>query len=299
MRIAVSGASGLIGTALLPVLRADGHSVLRLVRRPAHAEDEARWDPATHQLDPSVLAGVDAVINLSGVGVGDRRWTPEYRRTLQRSRVDSTTTISAAVASAEPRPRVLLSASAVGWYGDTGDRLVAEDAPPGTGFLASLARLWEDSTGVAEQAGVRVVHLRSGLVLARGGLLDRLVPLYRLGLGGRLGSGRQFWPWISLVDEVQAIRFLLLNEAVSGPVNLTGPEPVTNAEFARTLGRVLHRPALLPVPAFALRVVLGGFADEGVLAGTRAVPRVLEQAGFTFVHRTLESALRQVTGPAA
>ncbi|HEX5496913.1 MAG TPA: TIGR01777 family oxidoreductase [Mycobacteriales bacterium] len=298
MRIALTGASGLIGSALVPALRADGHSVLRLVRRAPRSPDEAEWDPAGSRLDPSVLAGTDAVVNLSGAGVGDRRWTTGYRRTLERSRVGATATLSAAVAAAEPRPRILLSASAVGWYGDTGDRAVDENAGPGVGFMAALCRLWEDATEVAETAGVRVAHLRSGLVLARGGLLGRLVPLYRLGLGGRLGSGRQFWPWISLTDEVRAIRFLLVNQAVNGPVNLTGPTPVTNAEFSRTLARVLRRPAPLPVPAFALRVALGGFADEGVLVGQRVLPRVLEQAGFTFTHRTVEAALREATGRA-
>lgn len=297
MRIVVSGASGLIGSALVPALRADGHSVVRLVRHAPRAVDEVEWDPYADRLDPSALSGADAVVNLSGAGVGDRRWTSAYRRTLERSRVGSTATLSRGMATAEPRPRTLLSASAVGWYGNTGDRVVDESAPPGVGFLASLCHAWEAATEPAEQAGVRVAHLRSGLVLARrGGLLGRLVPLYRLGLGGRLGSGRQFWPWISMVDQIRAIRFLLANEAITGPVNLAGPEPVTNAEFTRALARVLHRPAPVPVPGFVLRVVLGGFADEGVLAGQRVVPRVLEQAGFTFTHPTVADALRYATG---
>ena len=299
MRIVVSGASGLIGSTLVPALQADGHSVLRLVRREPRTDDEAGWDPSAHRLDPSTLAGADAVVHLSGAGVGDRRWSNTYKQTLERSRVDSTATLSEGIAAAEPRPRVLLSSSAVGWYGDTGDRVVDEGALPGVGFMASLCHAWEAATGPAERAGVRVVHLRSGLVLAReGGLLGRLVPLYRCGLGGRLGSGRQFWPWISMTDEVRAIQFLLVNEAITGPVNLAGPQPATNAEFTHALARVLHRPALVPVPAFTLRAVLGGFADEGVLVGQRVVPRVLEQAGFTFTHPTVEDALRYATGRA-
>lgn len=297
MRIVVTGASGLIGSALVPALRSDGHSVLRLVRRAPQGTDEASWDPAGHRLDPAVLAGTDAVVHLSGAGVGDRRWSAGYKQTLQRSRIDTTATLAEAIAAAEPRPRVWVSASAVGWYGDTGDREVDESSPPGVGFLASLCRRWEDSTGAAERAGVRVVHPRSGLVLTRaGGLVRRLLPLYRLGLGGRLGSGRQFWPWISLADEVRAIQFVLVNEAVAGPVNLVGPRPATNAEFSRALARALHRPALAPVPAFALRLVLGEFADEGVLVGQRVAPRVLEQAGFSFAHPTLDTAMRYATG---
>lgn len=298
MRIAVSGASGLIGSALVPALRRDGHTVVRLVRRDSHGDDEVRWDPAAHRLDPTALSGVDAVVNLSGAGIGDRRWTSAYRRTLEGSRIDSTATLAEAVARAEPRPGALLSASAIGWYGDTGDRTVDEHSPSGEGFLAGLCRRWEEATRPASQAGVRVVHLRTGLVLAAGGgTLGRLVPLFRLGLGGRLGSGRQYWSWISLADEIRAIVHLLGDEAVAGPVNLTGPEPVTNAEFTRVLARVLRRPAMVPVPAFALRLAVGEFADEGVLIGQRALPRVLQERGFTFTHPTVEAALRYaVTG---
>jgi uncharacterized protein (TIGR01777 family) len=298
MRIAVTGASGLIGSALVPALRQDGHSVVRLVRREARAADELSWDPAEHRLDPGALDDVDAVVHLSGAGVGDKRWTRAYMQELIDSRVDSTTTIATALAHAAPRPRVLLSGSAVGWYGDTGAAAVDETAPNGTGFLAELGRAWEAATRPAEEAGVRVAHLRTGLVLApKGGLLGRLAPLFRLGLGGRLGSGRQYQPWISLADEVDAIRFLLTADDISGPVNLTGPEPVTNAEFTRVLGGVLNRPTVLTVPAFALRIALDGFADEGALIGQRAVPRVLTEHGFTFSHRELEPALRWALAP--
>lgn len=292
MRVAVTGASGFIGSALVPALRSDGHSVLRLVRREPRDVGERQWDPALRRLDPGVLGDVDAVVHLAGAGVADRRWTPEYQRTIETSRVDSTLTVSEALAAAEPRPRVLLSASAVGWYGETGDRVVEEGEPAGSGFLADVCRQWEAATAPAEQAGVRVAHLRTGLVLTRrGGVLQRILPIFRWGLGGRLSSGRQYWPWISLADEVNAIKFLLGAESVSGPVNLTGPAPVTNAEFTRALARAVHRPALFPVPAFALRIVLGGLAQD-VLTGQRAVPAVLRSAGYQFAHPDLDSALR-------
>ena len=295
MKVAITGSSGLIGTALAPALRGDGHEVVRLVRRTPRTADEHRWAPDHRQVDPSVLADVDAVVNLAGVGVGDHRWTADYRRQILASRVDSTATVSAALAdaaAADPgRPRVLLSASGIGYYGDTGDREVDESAPAGDDFLADVCQQWEAATAPAAAAGVRVALLRTGLVLAEGGMMGRLRPLFRLGLGGKLGSGRQYWPWISLRDEVDAIRFLLTGD-VAGPVNLTGPAPVTNAEFTRTLGRVLHRPAVLPVPGIALSVVLGEFARVGVLAGQRAVPAALTAAGFAHTHRDLDSALR-------
>lgn len=297
MKIAVSGSGGLIGRALVDVLRADGHDILRLVRRTPSGADEARWDPAAHGLDPGLLADVDAVVHLAGAGIADKRWTEGYKQQVLASRVDGTTTVAAAVAAADPRPRVLLSASAVGWYGDTGDRRVDETAPAGAGFLADVVRRWEAATVDAEAAGARTVHLRTGLVCApHGGLLRRLLPLARLGVLSPLGSGRQYQPWISLADEVDAIAFVLNHEQISGPVNLTGPEPLTNTEFTRELLSVLGRPAVLPsVPGFALRLVLGEFADEGVLVGQRAVPRVLERAGYAFTHPTLRAALRWCT----
>ena len=295
MKIAVTGSSGLIGTALVPALRSGGHQVLTLVRRTPRTADEHRWDPAHRQIGGEVLTDVDAVVNLAGVGIGDKRWTDRYKAQVVQSRVDSTTTISqalAAAAVADPsRPRVLLSASAVGFYGDTGDRTVDETAPAGSGFLADVCRQWEAATGPAAAAGVRVALLRTGLVLGRGGLMSRLAPLFRLGLGGRLGSGGQYWPWVSLQDEVDAIRFLL-DHPVSGPVNVTGPVPVTNAEFTAAMGRAVHRPAVVAVPGFALSAVLGGFAEEGVLAGQRAVPAALTAAGFRHTHADLDSALR-------
>ena len=295
MKIAVAGASGLIGSALLPALRADGHEIVRLVRRTPRTAEEHRWDPQHRRIGSALLRDVDAVINLAGVGVGDRRWNERHKQAVLGSRVDATATLSEALAgaaTADPdRPRVLLNASGVGWYGDTGDRVVDESAPAGDDFLAGVCVAWEGATRPAADAGVRVVRLRTGLVLARGGLLGRMLPIFRAGLGGRLGSGRQYMPWISLDDEVAAIRFLLTHP-MSGPVNLCGPEPVTNAEFTAALGRVLHRPTALPVPGPALWVVLGEFAQAGVLAGQRAVPGELTGAGFRFRHGDVDAALR-------
>ncbi|MGI8723566.1 MAG: TIGR01777 family oxidoreductase [Geodermatophilaceae bacterium] len=295
MKVAITGASGLIGTALSAALRRDGHHVVHLVRRNPHSPDEAQWDPASRRLDPIVLADVDGVVHLAGAGIADKRWTDARRREVLDSRVDGTTTVAQALAAAPPRPRFLVSASAVGWYGDTGDRRVDETEPAGTGFLAEVCRRWEAAAQPAVDAGVRVTFPRTGLVLSRrGGLMGRLLPLFKLGLGGRLGSGRQYWPWISLPDEVSALRFLIESD-LSGPVNLTGPEPVTNAEFTKTLGSVLARPTLVAVPGLALKLVVGDFAEEGVLVGQRAIPRVLSEAGFDFAHPTLRQALEAIT----
>ncbi|KWX00233.1 epimerase [Carbonactinospora thermoautotrophica] len=294
MRIAVTGSSGLIGSTLVPALRADGHEVIRLVRRAPQAADEVRWDPRKPDggVDVAELAGVDAVITLAGAGVGDRRWTDAYKQEIRDSRVLGTATISAAIARLDPPPRVLLAGSAVGWYGDTGSTPVDENSPPGSGFLAEVCREWEAATRPAEEAGIRTVHLRTGIVLSRhGGFLKRQLPIFRLGLGGRLGHGRQYVSFISRADEVRAIRFLLTADDVRGPVNLTAPEPVTYAEFARALGEALHRPALLRVPARALRLALGEFAEEA-LGGQRALPRRLLDAGFVFAHPRVTDAIQ-------
>ncbi len=292
MLIAVTGASGLIGSALVPHLRAAGHEVLRLVRRPTAAPDEVFWDPASGTVDLAALAGVEGVVHLAGAGVGDHRWTDDYKRTILDSRIDGTHAIVRAVCALDPKPSVLVSASAIGYYGDTGDRAVDESAPAGTGFLPDVVRAWEAAAEPAAAAGIRVVHPRSGLVVAGdGGAWARMWPLFRLGLGGRMGSGRQYWSWISLRDELDALAHLLLTDSLTGPVNLTGPTPVINAEVAAAMGRVLHRPALLPVPAFALQAVLGEFSSE-VLGSARVLPTALLESGFAFADPTIESALR-------
>jgi len=292
MKIAVTGASGLIGTPLVAALRADGHEVVRLVRGSDDAPDARRWDPSAGRLDPAAIADCDAVVHLAGAGVADHRWTSSYRRTIVDSRIDGTTAVAEAMAAAGG-PQVLLSASAVGWYGDTGDRLTDETGPSGQGFLADVCRQWETATVSAERAGVRVAHLRTGIVLSgSGGALKTQVLAAKAFAGAPLGTGRQWTSWISLHDEVAAIRHLLTAD-VSGPVNLVGPAPVTNREFTRTLNHVVHRPTFpVPVPAVVLRTLLGPFADEGVLIGQRLAPAVLERSGFRFAHADLESALR-------
>jgi uncharacterized protein (TIGR01777 family) len=292
MRIVVSGASGLIGTALIAHLRSAGHDVRTLVRRPPGSPAEIRWDPAAVSLDPDALTGVQAAINLSGAGIGDRRWTEKYRRLVVDSRTGSTTLLASTLAKLDPLPDVLLSGSAIGYYGDCGDEQITESSPAGTGFLANVCVQWEASTAAAASAGIRVCHLRTGLVLSRGGgLLGKLLPLYRLGLGGPLGSGRQWQSWITLDDEVAAIAFLLTAQ-IAGPVNLTAPGPVRQRDLARALGRAVRRPALLPAPAPALRIAVGGFADEGILASQRALPTVLTDAGFAFGATDIDEGLR-------
>jgi uncharacterized protein (TIGR01777 family) len=297
MRLLLAGASGLIGKALTSSATAAGDEVTILVRRPARSAHERQWHPETGELDPAVLNGVDAVVCLSGAGVGDHRWTPSYRNTILVSRTDSVGTLATAIARSTATPRVFVTASAVGYYGDTGDHEVTEDAPSGEGFLAEVCRAWEAAAAPAASTGIRLAQLRTGLVLARKGpVLARQLPFFRLGVGGRMGSGRQYWPWITLVDEVAAIRYVIDTDELSGPINLSAPNPATNADFARTLGRVLHRPAIFPVPAPALRIALGGFAGD-ILASQRVVPAKLTAAGFAFRHPQLEAALRaELTG---
>ncbi|WP_027659092.1 TIGR01777 family oxidoreductase [Salinispora fenicalii] len=293
MRILMAGASGFLGTRLTDRLTADGHHVTRLVRRPPRGADERQWNPTAAQLDPAVVAEADAVVNLAGAGVGDRRWNDEYRRVIRSSRVDTTTTLAITIAGLRTadRPKVLVNSSAVGWYGNTGDRAVDEEAAAGEGFLADVCRVWEAATRPAEDAGVRVVRLRTGLPLHRdGGLLKPMLLPFRLGIAGRLGNGRQWLPWIALVDWVDAAALAIGQADLTGPVNAVGPAPVTNAEFTRELARQLHRPAVIPIPALALKVALGGFAQEA-LTSARVLPGALTRAGFTYRHPDLASAL--------
>jgi uncharacterized protein (TIGR01777 family) len=290
VHVVLAGATGLIGTALHTSLVADGHDVTVLVRRAPASVEQKQWSPQDGTLGTEAILGADAVVCLSGAGVADRRWTESYKRTLRASRLDTVGTIARTMVSAG-YTGTFVSASAVGYYGDTGDEVVDESASPGTGFLAELCQDWEDATAPAAEAGVRVVNLRTGIVLTRhGGLLKRLVPIVRLGVGGRLGSGRQFLPWITLADEIGAIRYLLEHD-VSGPVNLTGPEPARNGELISTLAGLLHRPAAIPVPAFAMKIGLGELAQDA-LGGQRAVPAVLHDAGFRHEHVDLEPALQ-------
>ena len=290
-RIAVTGSSGLIGTALVAALHHRGDEVVRLVRRPPRAADEVQWDPATRRLDPHVLDGVDGVVNLAGAGVGDSRWSPSYKREILASRVDATTAVATAVAAAG-HPVRLVSGSAVGYYGDRGDEELTEASPPGTGFLSDVVLAWEAAAQPAVDAGASVAFIRTGIVMAReGGAMKPLLRLARLGLGGPLGSGRQFMPWITLPDEVGAILHLLDSPDVTGPVNLVGPAPARQREVAQALGRALHRPAVLPAPSVALHVVLGEFAGE-VLGGQRIVGDALRDTGYRYTHADLDTAAR-------
>ncbi|MFJ3630551.1 TIGR01777 family oxidoreductase [Streptomyces sp. NPDC090112] len=292
MRIAVTGSTGLIGNALVRSLRADGHEVVRFVRREPSAADEARWDPERGYVDPAGLAGCAAVVHLAGAGIGDHRWTDAYKRTIRDSRVLGTAALAGALAGLDEPPAVLVSGSAVGYYGDTGDRVVDEDSPAGRGFLPSVCREWEAAADPAREAGIRTAFARTGLVVAKdGGAWGRMFPLFRAGLGGRLGDGRQYWPFISLRDEVRALRHIVDTPSLHGPVNLTAPEPLTNRQVTAAMGRVLKRPAVLPVPAVALRVVLGEFSQD-VLSGQRARPARLLESGFVFRDPGIEEAIR-------
>ena len=295
MKIAITGASGLIGSALVPHLREQGHEVRRLVRRPATASDEISWDPQAGTVDLAALEGTEGVVHLAGAGVGDHRWTEAYKREILQSRVQGTSTIARALTALDLTPSVFVCGSAIGYYGDTGSEAVDESGAHGTGFLADVVQRWEESAAPAVDAGIRTVYARTGLVVARaGGAFARLVPIFRLGGGGKVGSGQQYWSFISLHDEIDALTYLLDGD-LAGPVNLTAPQPVTNAEATAALGALLHRPTLLPVPAFALRAVLGEFAED-VLTSQRVVPAALESTDFTFSHPTIAEALRAELG---
>jgi uncharacterized protein (TIGR01777 family) len=284
-RVAITGSSGLIGSALSAFLRERGDEVVHLVRRPSRTPDEITWDPTSRQLDPASLDGVTAVVNLAGAGVGDQRWTPKYQQQILASRVDSTHTIATALAQRGGEAR-LVSGSAVGFYGDRDDEVLTEDSSAGSGFLTEVVRAWEAATAPAAAAGIPVAFSRTGLVMApHGGALERMIPLAKAGINGPLGSGRQWWPWISLRDTVAALTHLVDHPEVVGPVNVVGASPARQRDVAKALGRAVHRPAVLPAPSFGIKAVLGGFAVE-VLTSKRAVPARLTDSGF--VHQDVD-----------
>jgi NAD dependent epimerase/dehydratase family enzyme len=315
--IVVAGASGLIGTPLTRHLRKRGYDVRQLVRRSTGGPGEVSWDPATGKLDPSALDGVHAIVNLGGAGVGERRWTKEYRALILSSRVDGTSLLARTAAKVERPPARIIQGSASGYYGDRGDEVLDEASSGGDDFLADVVRQWEAAMDPAREAGIPVVHARSGIVLApsratlsvipalarlvlggrlglEGGALAVLLPILRLGVGGRLGTGAQWWPWITLPDEVRALLHLV-ESGLTGPVNLTAPEPARNVDVARALASALHRPAIVPIPAAALRLLLGGFADD-ILGSQRLLPRALVTDGFQHRHRTIDDAAAWLVG---
>lgn len=293
-KVLISGASGMLGVPLRRQLAERGTPAVQLVRRAPAGENELAWNPAASPAvaNPEPLEGCAAAIHLSGASVAGHRWTEAYKRELFSSRVDSTRALAGLLAGLRTPPRTLIVASAIGIYGDRGDELLDESSAPGKGFLADVCRQWEEAARPAEEAGIRVVQARFGVVLGNGtGALGKVLPLFRLGLGGRLGSGRQWMSWVSLDDAISAILFALDSSELAGPVNVTAPNPVTNAEFTKALARHLHQPAILPAPSFALRIALGEMADEALLASARVEPRALLTAGFRFVHPTLPEAL--------
>ena len=296
LRVAVSGASGLVGQALIPALRERGGRVDRLIRHPTTtSEHEIPWDPTRRIIDGQALEGVDAVVHLAGENIGKGRWTRTRRQTLVQSRVNGTELLSRTLAGLEHRPHTLVCASAIGYYGNRGDELITENSPTGTGFLPELCRAWEEATQTARDAGIKVVCLRIGMVLsATGGALPRLLTPFKLGLGGVLGTGRQYVSWITLDDLVRVICHLLYESDLSGPVNAVTPHPVTNLSFTKALGRVLRRPTLLPVPRLILKLAFGQMADDLLLKGARVLPARLQADGFEFEQSEIEAALRAV-----
>ncbi len=295
MDVLITGSSGFIGSALVPALEAAGHSVVRL-RRGSGAAGSRTWDPEGGAIDASAFDGVGAVVHLAGEGIGEKKWTPEQKRRILESRTKGTDLLARTLAGRDEKPSVMLSASAVGYYGDRGDEELTEDSPPGDDFAARVAVAWEQATAPAAAAGIRVVLLRTGIVLSpKGGVLKRLLLPFKLGIGGRTGSGNQYMSWITLVDEIRAITFALDHEQVTGPVNLTAPNPATNRELTSTLATVLHRPSVLPTPLLPLKVRFGSELVETLLVnGQRVLPAVLSTAGFEFVYPDLEAGFRGI-----
>jgi uncharacterized protein (TIGR01777 family) len=301
MQVAITGSSGLIGTELRRALDISGHQVVRLVRGGASTSDSIRWDPMAGAIDAAGLEGIDAVVHLAGESIGSGRWTETQKARILDSRVHGTTLLARTIASLSSPPKVFVSGSAVGYYGDGRDQVLTEDSPSGAGFLADVVRRWESAATPAQDAGIRIVWPRTGIVLSRdGGALSRMLLPFKLGLGGRVGSGRQYWSWISIHDEVGGILHAIESEDLVGAVNLTAPDPVTQGEFASTLARVLGRPAFLPTPVFGVKAVYGNqMVEETLLWGQRALPKKLEASGYRFMHPTLDEALRSVVRDAA
>ena len=296
MKILISGASGLIGTAVADALRKDGHAVGKFVRTGGTARDgDARWDPASGTVDLAAMEGADAVICLSGASVGEGRWTPERKKVLRSSRVDLTRVLVDSLGRLKQKPRVFIAASAIGYYGNRSDEILTESSTAGNNFIAQLARDWEAESMRAEGAGIRTVILRFAVILsAKGGALGRMILPFKLGAGGRLGSGKQWMSWVALEDVVEIVRAVIADERMRGPVNVAAPGPVQNAEFTRVLAKVLHRPAILPAPALALRIALGEMADGLLLSSQRVIPEKLRAAGYRFRYENLETALRKI-----
>ncbi len=296
--IVVTGASGLIGKELVSALSGAGHRVIRAVRGAvSDPQTEMAWNPATGNIDRDKLIGADAIVHLAGANIAGKRWTPAYKQSLIDSRVDGTTLVSEAIASLEPKPKVLACASAIGYYGDRGEETLDESAPSGDGFLPEVCMQWERACQEARDAGIRVVNMRFGVVLSpAGGALAQMLTPFKLGGGGILGNGRQIFSWISLLDAVRAIQHVINNESLSGPVNLVSPQAVTNREFTKTLGKVLGRPTLLPMPAFVARLLFGEMADALLLASARVIPKSLQESQFEFQHPQLEPALQHLLG---
>ncbi|MBW3542612.1 MAG: TIGR01777 family oxidoreductase [Planctomycetes bacterium] len=297
MRVLVTGSSGLIGSDLVSFLTTGGHEVVRLVRRQAHAADEIAWQPSGGAIDRPALEGFDAVVHLAGENIAGGRWTAKRKARIRSSRVEGTRLLAEALAGLEHKPRVLVCASAIGYYGDRGSEVLDESSSSGDNFLAEVCREWEAAAEPARQAGIRTVHTRFGVVLsAAGGALKQMLTPFKLGAGGKIGSGRQYWSWVAIDDVVGAIHHALMMDSLDGPINVTAPQPVTNREFTKTLGRVLHRPTLLPLPGFAARLALGEMADELLLASARVVPQKLQDSGYEFRYTDLEAALRHALG---
>jgi uncharacterized protein len=292
-KILVSGSSGLIGAALIPALKSSGYEITCLVRGTASSRDQIQWDPA-QPLVPESVSGFDAVVHLAGESIVGR-WTEAKKRRIRESRVKGTLRLAEALAQAPQRPRVLISASAIGYYGDRGEETLREDSASGSGFLPEVCREWEDATEPATKAGIRTAQMRFGLVLSRfGGALQKMLPPFRLGVGGNMGSGRQWWSWVDIDDLVGAVQHVIKTETLRGPVNVVGPSPVTNAEFTKTLASVLSRPAILPMPAFAARLVFGQMGDELLLASQRVEPAKLLASGYVFQKPDLRLALSAI-----